>query len=52
MAVNFRIEGIGRRKPEKDQWFKGIRTRDVRGSGSMVNQVTSEARDCERGRFV
>ena len=33
---NFPIKAIGKKKPEKNQGFDGIRTRDLRDTGAMI----------------
>ena len=42
IAVNFPIKAIGKKKPEKNQGFNGIRTRDLRDTGAMLYQLSSE----------
>ena len=42
-AVNFPIYAIGKKKPEKNQCFNGIRTRDLRDKGAMLYQLSYEA---------
>ena len=39
-------------KPEKNQGFNGIRTRDLRDTGAMLYQLSYEATHWERGQFV
>ena len=34
------------------QGFNGIQTRDLRNTGAMLNQLSCEAADWERGQFV
>ena len=34
ITVNFRIEAIGKKKPEKKKRFNGIRTHDLRVAGA------------------
>ena len=34
---------IGKKKPEKNQGFNGIRTRDLRDTGAMLYQLSYEA---------
>ena len=36
IAVNFPIKAIGKKKPEKNQGFNGIRTRDLRVAGALL----------------
>ena len=43
IAVNFPLEAIGRKKPENYQSFNGIRTRDLRDTGAMLDQLSCEA---------
>ena len=52
IAVTFPIEAIGKKKPEKNQGFNGIRTRDLRDTGAMLYQLSYEATDWERGQFI
>ena len=52
IAVNFPIEAIGRKKPERYQGFNGIRTRDLCDTGAMLDQLSCEATNWERGQFV
>ena len=42
----------GKKKPEKNQGFNGIRTRDLRDTGAMLYQLSYEATHWERGQFV
>ena len=42
----------GKKKPEKNQCFNGIRTRDLRDTGAMLYQLSYEATHWERGRFI
>ena len=39
----FPIYAIGKKKPEKNQGFNGIRTRDLRDTGAMLYQLSYEA---------
>ena len=48
IAVNFPISAIGKKKPEKNQGFNGIRTRDLRVAGAL----SYEATHWERGQFI
>ena len=41
-AVNFPIEAIGKKKPEKNQGFNGIRIRDLRIAGALLYQLSYE----------
>ena len=43
IAVNLLIQAIGRKKPVKYQGFNGIRTRDLRETGVMLEQLSCEA---------
>ena len=40
------------KKPEKNQGFNGIRTRDLRDTGAMLYQLSYEATHWERGQFI
>ena len=40
------------KKPEKNQGFNGIRTRDLRDTGAMLYQLSYEATHWEQGQFV
>ena len=46
------LKAIGRKKPEKCHGFNGIRTRDLRDTGEMLDQLSCEAAHRERGQFV
>ena len=37
------VEAIGKKKPEKNQDFNGIRTRDLRDTGAMLYQLSYAA---------
>ena len=39
IAVNFPILAIGKKKPEKNQGFNGIRTHDLRDTGVMLGHA-------------
>ena len=53
IAVNFPIEAIGKKKPEKkNQGFNGIRTHDLRVAGALLYQLSYEATRWERGQFI
>ena len=52
IAVNFPISAIGKKKPEKNQGFNGIRTRDLRVTGALLWQLSYEATHWERGQFI
>ena len=41
----------GKKKPEKNQGFNGIRTRDLRDTGAMLYQLSYEATHWERGHL-
>ena len=43
IAVNFLIKEIGRKMPVKHQGFNGIRTRYLRDTGAMLDQLSFEA---------
>ena len=43
IAVNFPIYAIGKNKPEKNQGFNGIRTRDLHDTVAMLYQLSYEA---------
>ena len=40
------------KKPEKNQGFNGIRTRDLRVTGALLYRLSYEARHWERGQFI
>ena len=50
-AVNFQFKQLGIKKPEKNQGFNGIRTRDLRDTGAMLYQLSYEATHWERGQL-
>ena len=52
IAVDFPIEAIGNEKPEENQGFNGIRTRDLRDTGAMLYQLGYEATRWERGQII
>ena len=52
IAVNFPIYAIGKKKPEKNQGFNGIRTHDLRDTGAMLYQLSYEATYWEQGQFI
>ena len=52
IAVNFPIEAVGSKKPKKCQGFNVIRTRDLRDTGAMLDELSYEATHWERGQFV
>ena len=52
ITVNFPIEAIGKKKPEKNQGFNRIRTRDLRVTSVLLNQLSYEATHWERGQFI
>ena len=41
-----------KKKPEKNQGFNGIRTRDLRVAGALLYQLSYEATHWERGQFI
>ena len=43
LRSEFPIKAIGIKKPEKNQGFNGIRTRDLRDTGAMLCQLSYEA---------
>ena len=43
---------FSKKKPEKNQGFNGIRTRDLRDTGAMLHQLSYEATQWERGQFI
>ena len=43
---------MGKKKPEKNQGFNGIRTRDLRDTGVMFYQLSYEATHWERGQLI
>ena len=43
---------IGKKKPEKNQGFNGIRTHDLRDTGAMLYQLSYEATHWEQGQFI
>ena len=49
IAVNVPIWAIGKKKPEKNQGFNGIGTRDLRVTGALLYQLSYEATHWERG---
>ena len=51
-AVNFPIKAIGKKKPEKNQGFNGIRIRDLRDTGAMLYQLSYEATHWKRGQWL
>ena len=42
---------VGKKKPEKIQSLKGIRTRDLGDTGAMLYQLSYEATHWERGQL-
>ena len=42
----------GKKKPEKNQGFNGIRTRDLRVAAALLYQLSYEATHWERGQFI
>ena len=51
LRSEFPIKAIGMKKPEKNQGFNGIRTRDLRDTGAMLYQLSYEATHWERGQL-
>ena len=43
IAVNFPIQAIGKKKPEKNQGFNGIQTCDLCVTGALLYQRSYEA---------
>ena len=43
---------IRNKKPEKNQGFNWIQTRDLRDTGAMLYQLSYEATHWERGQFI
>ena len=41
-----------KKKPEKNQGFNAIRTRDLRVAGALLYQLSYEATHWERGQFI
>ena len=52
IAVNFQFKQLERRSLKKNQGFNGIRTRDLRDTGTMLYQLSYEATHWERGQFI
>ena len=48
----FSNKAIGKKKPEKNHGFNGIRTRDLRVAGALLHQLSYEATHWERGQFI
>ena len=46
------FSNCGKRKPEKNHGFNGIRTRDLCDTGAMLYQLSYEAAHWERGQFI
>ena len=44
--MNSDHQTIGKKKPEKNQGFNGIRTRDLREADAMLYQLSYEATQC------
>ena len=40
IAVNFPTKAAGKKKPEKNQGFNGIRTRDLCDTGAILYQLS------------
>ena len=43
---------MGKKKPEKNQGFNGIRTRDLHDTGAMLYQLSYEATHWEQGQLI
>ena len=52
IAVNFPIKATRKKKPEKNQGFNGIWTRDLRDTGAMLYQRSYEATHWEWDQFI
>ena len=52
IPVNFQLKQLERRSLKKNQGFNVIRTRDLRDTGAMLNQLNYEAIHCERDQLV
>ena len=50
MAFSLKAQ-LEKKKPEKNQGFNGIRTRDLRDTGAMLYQLSYEATHWERGHL-
>ena len=48
IAANFPMKAIGWKTPEKYQGFNGIRTRDLRDAGGMLNQLSFKSDNISR----
>ena len=48
----FQFKKIGKKKPEKNQGFNGIRTRNIRDAGAMLYQLSYETTHWKRGQFI
>ena len=48
----FQFKQLERRSLKKNQGFNGIRTRDLRDTGAMLYQLSSEATHWERGQLI
>ena len=46
------FKAIGKKKPEKNQGFNGIRTRDLCDTGAMLYQLSYEATHWKQGQFI
>ena len=47
----FPTQAAGKKKPEKNQGFNGIRTRYLRDTGAMLHQLSYEATHRERDQL-
>ena len=52
IAVNFPIWAIGKKKPEKNQGFYGIRTHDLCDTGAILYQLSYKATHWEGDQFI
>ena len=52
VKCDHRSKAIGKKKPEKNQGFNGIRTHDLRDTGAMLYQLSYEATHWEQGQFI
>ena len=52
IAVIFPIKAIGKKKPEKNQGFNGIRTVTSANTGARLYELSYEGTHWERGQFI
>ena len=52
IAVNFPIEAIGKKKPEKVRASKGFEPVTFANAGAILYQLSYEATHWERGQFI